>query len=74
MKQESCDFSHERFNENNSLLTQTDYLNLFKLINSNSDRIQTLEDEFKILSKTINNHYLIFDGEKIEGDSNSNYR
>lgn len=54
--------------ENNSLLTQKDYLNLFKLINSNSDRIQALEEEFKSLSKIINNHYLILDGEKIESD------
>lgn len=54
--------------ENNSLLTQKDYLNLFKLINNNSDRIKELEEEFKSFSKVINNHYLILNGERIEGD------
>ena len=54
--------------ENNSLLTQKDYLNLFKLINNNSDRITELEEEFKSFSKVINNHYLILNGERIEGD------
>ena len=54
--------------ENNSLLTQKDYLNLFKLINNNSDRITELEEEIKSFSKLINNHYLILNGEKIEGD------
>ena len=54
--------------ETNSLLTQKDYLNLFKLINNNSDRIQTLEDEFKSFAKVLNNHYLILNGERIEGD------
>ena len=54
--------------ETNSLLTQRDYLNLFKLINNNSDRIQALEEEFKSLSKVINSHYLILNGERIEGD------
>ena len=54
--------------ENNSLLTQKDYLNLFKLINNNSDRIKELEEEFKLFSKVINSHYLILNGERIEGD------
>ena len=54
--------------ETDSLLTQRDYLNLFKLINNNSDRIQALEEEFKSLSKVINSHYLILNGERIEGD------
>ena len=54
--------------ENNSLLTQKDYLNLFKLINNNSDRITELEEDIKSFSKLINNHYLILNGEKIEGD------
>ena len=54
--------------ENNSLLTQKDYLNLFKLINNNSDRITELEENFKSFSKLINNHYLILNGERIEGD------
>lgn len=54
--------------ETNSLLTQTDYLNLFKLIINNSDRISKIEEEFKSFSKSMNNHYLIFNGEKIEGD------
>ena len=54
--------------ENNNLLTQKDYLNLFKLINNNSDRITELEKEIKSFSKIINNHYLILNGEKIEGD------
>ena len=54
--------------ENNSLLTQKDYLNLFKLINYNSDRITELEEEFKSFSKVIKSHYLILNGEKIEGD------
>lgn len=53
--------------ENNNLLTQKDYLNLFKLIN-NSDRITELEKDIKSFSKLINNHYLILNGEKIEGD------
>ena len=54
--------------ENNNMLTQKDYLNLFKLINNNSDRIKELEDEFKLFSKVINSHYLILNGERIEGD------
>lgn len=54
--------------ENNNLLTQKDYLNLFKLINNNSDRITELEKDIKSFSKLINNHYLILNGEKIEGD------
>jgi len=54
--------------ENNNLLTQKDYLNLFKLINNNSDRIKELEEEFKLFSKVINSHYLILNGERIEGD------
>ena len=54
--------------ENNSLLTQKDYLNLFKLINNNSDRIIELEEEFKSFSKVLNSHYLILNGERIEGD------
>ena len=54
--------------ETNSLLTQTDYLNMFKLIINNSDRISKIEEEFKSFSKSMNNHYLIFNGEKIEGD------
>lgn len=54
--------------ENNNLLTQKDYLNLFKLINNNSDRITELEQDIKSFSKLINNHYLILNGEKIEGD------
>ena len=54
--------------ENNNLLTQKDYLNLFKLINNNSDRITELEKEIKSFSTIINNHYLILNGEKIEGD------
>ncbi len=54
--------------ENDSLLTQKDYLNLFKLINNNSDRIKELEEEFKSFSKVLNRHYLILNGEKIEGD------
>ena len=54
--------------ENNNLLTQKDYLNLFKLINNNSDRITELENDIKSFSKLINNHYLILNGEKIEGD------
>ena len=54
--------------ENNSLLNQKDYLNLFKLINNNSDRIKELEEEFKLFSKVINSHYLILNGERIEGD------
>ena len=54
--------------ENNSVLTQKDYLNLFKLINNNSDRIKELEEEFKLFSKVINSHYLILNGERIEGD------
>ena len=54
--------------ENDSLLTQKDYLNLFKLINNNSDRIIELEEEFKLFSKVINSHYLILNGERIEGD------
>lgn len=45
--------------ENNNLLTQKDYLNLFKLINNNSDRIQTLEEELKSFTIVKNNHYLI---------------
>ena len=53
--------------ENNNLLTQKDYLNLFKLINNNSDRITELEKDIKSFSKLINNHYLILNGEKIEG-------
>ena len=54
--------------ENNNMLTQKDYLNLFKLINNNSDRIKELEDEFKLFSKVINSHYLILNGKRIEGD------
>ncbi len=54
--------------ENNNLLTQKDYFNLFKLINNNSDRITELEKDIKSFSKLINNHYLILNGEKIEGD------
>ena len=54
--------------ENSNMLTQKDYLNLFKLINNNSDRIKELEDEFKLFSKVINSHYLILNGERIEGD------
>lgn len=54
--------------ENNSLLTQKDYLNLFKLINNNSDRIKELDEEFKSFSKVLNSHYLILNGERIEGD------
>ena len=54
--------------ENNNLLTQKDYLNLFKLINNNSDRITELEKDIKSFSKLNNNHYLILNGEKIEGD------
>lgn len=54
--------------ENDSLLTQKDYLNLFKLINNNSDRIIELEEEFKSFSKVLNSHYLILNGERIEGD------
>ena len=54
--------------ENNSLLSQKDYLNLFKLINNNSDRIIELEEEFKSFSKVLNSHYLILNGERIEGD------
>ena len=54
--------------ENNSLLTQKDYLNLFKLINNNSDRIIELEEEFKSFSKVLISHYLILNGERIEGD------
>lgn len=54
--------------ENNSLLTQKDNLNLFKLINNNSDRIKELEEEFKLFSKVINSHFLILNGERIEGD------
>ena len=54
--------------ENNNLLTQKDYLNLFKLINNNSDRITELEKDIKSFSKLINNHYLILNGEKIERD------
>ena len=54
--------------ENNNMLTQKDYLNLFKLINNNSDRIKELEDEFKLFSKVINSHYLILNGERIDGD------
>ena len=54
--------------EKNNMLTQKDYLNLFKLINNNSDRIKELEDEFKLFSKVINSHYLILNGERIEGD------
>ena len=49
--------------ENNNLLTQKDYLNLFKLINNNSDRITELEKDIKSFSKLINNHYLILNGE-----------
>ena len=37
--------------ENNNLLTQKDYLNLFKLINNNSDRITELEN---ILNRFLN--------------------
>ena len=54
--------------ENNNLLTQKDYFNLFKLINNNSDRITELEKDIRSFSKLINNHYLILNGEKIEGD------
>ena len=54
--------------ENNNLLTQKDYFNLFKLINNNSNRITELEKDIKSFSKLINNHYLILNGEKIEGD------
>ena len=54
--------------ENNSLLTQSDYLNLFKLISNNSDKIKELENEFKSFSKSMNNHYLILNGQRIEGD------
>ena len=54
--------------ENNSLLTQKDYLNLSKLINNNSDRIKELEEEFKLFSKVIISHYLILNGERIEWD------
>lgn len=54
--------------ENNNLLTQKDYFNLFKLINNNSDRITELEKDISSFSKLINNHYLILNGEKIEGD------
>ena len=54
--------------ENNNLLTQKDYFNLFKLINNNSDRIKELEEEFKSFSKVLNSHYLILNGERIEGD------
>ena len=54
--------------ENNNLLTQKDYFNLFKLINNNSDRITELEKDIKSFSKLINNHYLILNGEKIDGD------
>ena len=54
--------------ENNNLLTQIDYINLFKLMNSNSERIELLEQEFKVFSKNINQHYLILNGEKIEAD------
>ena len=54
--------------ENNSLLTQSDYLNLFKLISNNSDKIKELENEFKSFSKSMNNHFLILNGQRIEGD------
>ena len=54
--------------ENDGLLTQNDYLNLFKLINANKDKIQLLEEEFKKISKAISNHYLILNGEKVEAD------
>ena len=54
--------------ENNNLLTQIDYINLFKLMNINSERIELLEQEFKVFSKNINQHYLILNGEKIEAD------
>ena len=43
-------------------------INLFKLINYNSDRITELKEEFKSFSKGLNSHYLILNGEKIEGD------
>lgn len=39
--------------ENNNLLTQKDYLNLFKLINNNSDRITELEKDNKSFSRLI---------------------
>lgn len=39
--------------ENNNLLTQKDYLNLFKLINNNSDRITELEKDIKSFSRLI---------------------
>ena len=54
--------------ENDGLLTQNNYLNLFKLINANRDKIQLLEEEFKKISKAISNHYLILNGEKVEAD------
>ena len=54
--------------ENDGLLTQNNYLNLFKLINANKDKIQLLEEEFKKISKAISNHYLILNGEKVEAD------
>ena len=54
--------------ENDGLLTQNNYLNLFKLINANRDKIQLLEEEFKKISKAISSHYLILNGEKVEAD------
>ena len=39
--------------EYNNLLTQRDYLNLFKLINNNSDRITELEKDIKSFSRLI---------------------
>ncbi|MBE6143603.1 MAG: ORF6N domain-containing protein [Erysipelotrichaceae bacterium] len=58
--------------ESNDLITQNNYLNLFRLINENTNKIQTLEERFenviKDFSKDINKHYLILNGERIEAD------
>lgn len=51
--------------ENNSLLTQKDYLNLFKLINYNSDRITTItkiEEQYiykELVKDILNNENLV---------------
>lgn len=51
--------------ENNSLLIQKDYLNLFKLINNNSDRITTItkiEEQYiykELVKDILNNESLV---------------